>query len=57
MAAKGWGKSKVTRESLLPYISAGIIPEFKHDRWRAPAANEVEPRPRPGEFVIFMSFL
>jgi hypothetical protein len=57
MAAKGWGKSKVTRESLLPYIAAGIIPEFKHERCRVPAANEVEPRPRPGEFVIFMNFL
>jgi hypothetical protein len=57
MAAKGWGKSKVTRESLLPYISDGIIPEFWHERWRVPGANETEPRPRPGEFVIFTSFL
>jgi hypothetical protein len=57
MAAKGWGKSKVTRESLLPYIAAGIIPEFKQERWRVPAVNELEPHPRPGEFVIFLSFL
>ncbi|KAK1606524.1 hypothetical protein QYE76_030197 [Lolium multiflorum] len=57
MAAKGWGKSKVTRESLPPYVAAGIIPEFKQERWRVPAANEVEPLPRPGEFVIFLSFL
>ncbi|KAK1605028.1 hypothetical protein QYE76_028701 [Lolium multiflorum] len=57
MAAKGWGKSKVTRESLLPYIAAGIIPEFKQERWRVPAVNELEPHPRPGEFVFFLSFL
>jgi hypothetical protein len=57
MAAKGWGKSKVTRESLLPYVASGIIPEFKQERWQVPAANEVEPLPRPGEFVIFLSFL
>jgi hypothetical protein len=57
MAAKGWGKSKVTRESLLPYVASGVIPEFKQERWRVPPANEVEPLPRPGEFVIFLSFL
>ncbi|KAK1653621.1 hypothetical protein QYE76_071426 [Lolium multiflorum] len=57
MAAKGWGKSKVTREALIPYVAAGIIPEFKRERWRVPAANEVEPLPRPGEFVLFLSFL
>ncbi|KAK1605558.1 hypothetical protein QYE76_029231 [Lolium multiflorum] len=57
MAAKGWGKSKVTRESLHPNISAGIIPEFQHERWRVPAANKTEPQPRLGEFVIFTSFL
>jgi hypothetical protein len=57
MAAKGWTKSKVTREALLPYISAGVIPEMSRERWRVPAANETEPLPRPGEFVIFMSFL
>ncbi|KAK1603600.1 hypothetical protein QYE76_048153 [Lolium multiflorum] len=57
MAAKGWGKSKVTRESLLPYVASGVIPEFNQERWRVPPANEVEPLPRPGEFVIFMSFL
>ncbi|KAK1685170.1 hypothetical protein QYE76_046018 [Lolium multiflorum] len=54
MAAKGWGKSKVTRESLLPYVASGVIPEFKLERWRVPPANEVEPLPR---FVIFLSFL
>ncbi|KAK1653000.1 hypothetical protein QYE76_070805 [Lolium multiflorum] len=57
MAARAWGKSKVTRESLLPYVAAGIIPEFKQERWRVPPANEVEPLPRPGEFVLFLSFL
>jgi hypothetical protein len=57
MAAKGWGKSKVTRESLLPYVASGVIPEFNQERWRVPPANETEPLPRPGEFVIFMSFL
>ncbi|KAK1649139.1 hypothetical protein QYE76_066944 [Lolium multiflorum] len=57
MAAKGWGKSKVTKEALIPYVAAGIIPEFKRERWRVPAANEVEPLPRPGEFVLFLSFL
>ncbi|KAK1628284.1 hypothetical protein QYE76_002599 [Lolium multiflorum] len=56
MAAKGWGKSKVTKEALIPYVAAGIIPEFKRERWRVPAANE-EPLPRPGEFVLFLSFL
>nr|XP_051215048.1 uncharacterized protein LOC127332753 [Lolium perenne] len=34
MAAKGWGKSKVTRESLLPYVASGVIPEFNQERWR-----------------------
>ncbi|KAK1698784.1 hypothetical protein QYE76_015481 [Lolium multiflorum] len=57
MATKGWGKSKVTRESLLPYVASGIIPEFNRERWRVPPADEVEPLPRPGEFVIFLSFL
>ncbi|KAK1645316.1 hypothetical protein QYE76_063121 [Lolium multiflorum] len=57
MAAKGWRKSKVTKESLIPYVAAGIIPEFKRERWRVPAANEVEPLPRPVEFVLFLSFL
>ncbi|KAK1608209.1 hypothetical protein QYE76_031882 [Lolium multiflorum] len=57
MATKGWGKSKVTRESLLPYVASGVIPEFNRERWRVPPANEVEPLPRPGEFVIFSSFL
>ncbi|KAK1608316.1 hypothetical protein QYE76_031989 [Lolium multiflorum] len=57
MAAKGWGKSKVTRESLLPYVASGVIPEFNKERWRVPPANEVEPLPRPGEFVLFLSFL
>ncbi|KAK1698457.1 hypothetical protein QYE76_015154 [Lolium multiflorum] len=57
MAAKGWTKSKVTREALLPYISAGIIPMMSRERWRVPATNETEPLPRTGEFVIFMSFL
>ncbi|KAK1644234.1 hypothetical protein QYE76_062039 [Lolium multiflorum] len=57
MATKGWGKSKVTRESLLPYVASGIIPEFNRERWRVPPADEVEPSPRPGEFVIFSSFL
>ncbi|KAK1616580.1 hypothetical protein QYE76_022097 [Lolium multiflorum] len=57
MATKGWGKSKVTRESLLPYVASGVIPEFNRERWRVPPADEVEPLPRPGEFVIFLSFL
>jgi hypothetical protein len=57
MAARGWGKSKVTRESLLSYVASVVIPEFKQERWRVPAANEVEPLPRPGEFVLFLSFL
>ncbi|KAK1692934.1 hypothetical protein QYE76_009631 [Lolium multiflorum] len=57
MATKGWGKSKVTRESLLPYVASGVIPEFNRERWRVPPADEVEPSPRPGEFVIFSSFL
>ncbi|KAK1607968.1 hypothetical protein QYE76_031641 [Lolium multiflorum] len=57
MAAKGWGKSKVTKEALIPHVVAGIIPEFKRERWRVPAADEVEPLPRPGEFVLFLSFL
>jgi hypothetical protein len=57
MAAQGWTKSKVTKEALIPYISAGIIPEMARERWRVPAANETEPLPRTGEFVIFMSFL
>jgi hypothetical protein len=57
MVAKGWTRSKVTKEALIPYISAGIIPEVATKRWRVPAANETEPLPRPGEFVILMSFL
>ncbi|KAK1650279.1 hypothetical protein QYE76_068084 [Lolium multiflorum] len=57
MAARAWGKSKVTRESLLPYVASGVIPEFKQERWRVPPANEVEPLTRPGEFVLFLSFL
>jgi hypothetical protein len=57
MAAKGGSKSKVTREALLPYVFAGIIPEMNRERWRVPATNETEPLPRTGEFMIFMSFL
>ncbi|KAK1650849.1 hypothetical protein QYE76_068654 [Lolium multiflorum] len=57
MATKGWTKSKVTKEALIPYISTGIIPEINRERWRVSAVNETEPLPRPGEFVIFMSFL
>jgi hypothetical protein len=48
MAAKGWTRSKVTKEALIPYISAGIIPEMNRERWRVPATNETEPLPRTG---------
>jgi hypothetical protein len=57
LAAKCWGKSKVTREALIAYVSAGFIPEYRPERWRVPAKNKTEPLPRPGEFVIFLSFL
>jgi hypothetical protein len=57
MAAKGWTRSKVTKEALLPYISSGVIPEMKRERWMVPTAVDTEQRPREGEFVIFMSFL
>ncbi|KAK1601946.1 hypothetical protein QYE76_027051 [Lolium multiflorum] len=56
MATKGWGKSKVTRESLLPYVASGVIPEFNRERWRVPPADGGTP-PAAGEFVIFLSFL
>jgi hypothetical protein len=57
MAAKGWTRSKVTKEALIPYISSGVILEMNRERWRVPAAKETESMPREGEFVIFMSFL
>ncbi|KAK1599913.1 hypothetical protein QYE76_017281 [Lolium multiflorum] len=40
-----------------PVHLRGVIPEYRHERWRVPAANETEPRPRSGEFAIFTSFL
>jgi hypothetical protein len=43
MAAKGWTRSKVTKEVLIPYISAGVIPEMNREGWRVRAANETEP--------------
>ncbi|KAK1608375.1 hypothetical protein QYE76_032048 [Lolium multiflorum] len=48
MATKGWGKSKVTRESLLPYVASGVIPEFNRERWRVPPADEWNPSHGPG---------
>ena len=41
---------------LLPYISQGVIPEAKNNRWRIPGSEE-SPAPRRGEFVVFLSFL
>ncbi|KAK1608227.1 hypothetical protein QYE76_031900 [Lolium multiflorum] len=54
MAAKGWGKSKVTRESLLPYVASGVIPEFNRNdgefrrrtRW-SPSRGPGSLRPGP----------
>ncbi|KAK1595919.1 hypothetical protein QYE76_018158 [Lolium multiflorum] len=50
------GKSKVTKEAPIPYVGwessrvqAGTV--------ESAAANKVEPLPRPGEFVLFVSFL
>jgi hypothetical protein len=57
MAVRGWTKSKVTKEALILYISAGIIPEMSREIRQVSAANEMEPLPRTGQFVIFMSFL
>jgi hypothetical protein len=48
--------AKVIKQMLLPYISTRVIPEMNRERWRVPAAAEMEPMPREGEFVIFMSF-
>ncbi|KAK1641869.1 hypothetical protein QYE76_059674 [Lolium multiflorum] len=39
MAAKGWGKLKVTRESLLPYVAAGIIPYFLDRGFALPTSD------------------
>ena len=51
-----WCASKCTAESLLPYISSGIIPELGATRWRIPG-EETEPNPLPGEYVVFLCFL
>ena len=57
MVSKGaWSRSKMTASLLLPYISQGVIPEAKKNRWRIPG-NEESPEPRRGEFVVFLSFL
>lgn len=57
MAIKGaWFRSKAKAEMLLPYISQGIIPEARINRWRIPGDEEI-PAPRPGEFVVFLSYL
>jgi hypothetical protein len=42
---------------LLPYISMGVIPKMKQERWRVPTVVETELLLWEGEFVIFMSFL
>ena len=53
MASKGaWTRSKMKAEMLLPYISQGVIPEAKNNRWRIPGSEE-SPAPRRGEFVVF----
>ncbi|KAM0881800.1 hypothetical protein ACQ4PT_032721 [Festuca glaucescens] len=58
MVIKGsWTRSKCIARMLIPYIAASVIPEFKKNRWRIPTAAETEPLPRPGEFVVFVSFL
>jgi hypothetical protein len=41
---------------LIPYITAGVLPEKAKNRWRIPG-KETEPLPGKDEFVIFLSFL
>ena len=40
----------------MPYISQGIIPEARNNRWRIPSNKEI-PAPRLGEFFVFLSYL
>ena len=57
MTSKGaWTRSKMKAEILLLYISQGVIPEAKDNRWRIPGSEE-SPAPRRSEFVVFLSFL
>src|SRR4051812_12734664 len=49
-----WGKSKCTRAQLASFEEAGIL---RARRWRIPAAREVTPDPREGEFICFASDL
>src|SRR3954468_21744181 len=49
-----WGRSKCTRAQLASFEEAGIL---HAGRWRIPAAGEVTPYPRGGEFVCFTSHL
>src|SRR5215216_4372135 len=49
-----WGRSKCTRVLLASFEEAGILCA---GRWRIPAAGEVIPNPREGEFVCFTSHL
>src|SRR5215216_5679263 len=49
-----WGRSKCTRALLASFEEAGIL---RAGRWRIPAAGEVTPDLREGEFICFTSHL
>jgi hypothetical protein len=57
MVIKGaWYRWKIKAEMLLPFMSSGIIPEARNNRWLIPGDEET-PMPRKGEFIVFLSFL
>src|SRR4051812_8631713 len=49
-----WSRSNCTKALLRSFEEVGIL---RAGRWRIPAAEEVIPDPREGEFVCFTSHL
>jgi hypothetical protein len=57
MAIKGVRSGPAVAERhLQSFIAGGVLPKKSTGKWRLPA-GEAQPRPGPGEFVVFLSFL
>ena len=48
-----WEGSWVTEETLTDLVEAGFLPPKGDGVWRAPG-DEIEPRPKPNELVMFV---
>jgi hypothetical protein len=54
--AGGWTKSSVTVRSFNPLWKEGLLPATSSGKVRIPG-DEVIPRPKPGEQVMFVDFV